>query len=337
MRRFRFRLETVLAARRTAERIEQEELARRRRDLLTETDRLEALRAAREQLTAEDTEGPIDVRERLLTDRFRVRLGGAIRRQTERVGRAEGAVDDSRRTLLVRAQEREAVEKLEERKREERRVESGRVEQKSLDEIAGRLVRDESGGVARTVIILVAVYLVLFIGVLKITGVLENQIIPRITGRSAAPAAAADSLAFPSAGIEAAIHEAETARRAAERDSLVSLSRRVEMKTRELGAEIRELIDLREQEAAAATPEPEEEGRATLADLAKVYGSMKPRELSPILAELDEEMLVGVMSKLKGRQLAAFLGALEPARAAALSARLVAPAGATDIYEEGDE
>ena len=54
---------------------------------------------------------------------------------------------------------------------------------------------------------------------------------------------------------------------------------------------------------------------------------MKPQELGPILARLNEDTLFGVAQQLKGRQLAKYLSALSPDKAAALSERMAAGEG----------
>lgn len=326
MRKFRFRLEALLSVRRTAERAKTEELARQRRAQAAESARLVNLETRHAEALAEP-DGPrrVDPAGMMLADSFRRRMAGAVRDQRERVTRAGARAEESRQELVRAAQKRSVVEKLRERRRVEHRQDVEREAQKTLDEVAGRLVRDESGGTARTVVILIVIYMVLFIGVLKVTGVLERQIMPRLTGKPRVTAGG-DSLAVPSGDIEEAVRQAEKKRLVAERDSVTALSRRLEMKAKEINQRIAMLEVLR---AESAKPGPAAAAAADVApglgDLAKVYGGMRPEELSPILAKLNDETLLGVVSRLRGRQLARFLGALDPGRAAQLSERLAAP------------
>jgi flagellar export protein FliJ len=331
MRKFRFRLETLLSVRRTTERVKSAELADKRREEAAESGRLAALEARHAAALAEP-DGPreIDAADRLRTDAFRRRMAGAVKDQRGRVTRAGIRAEESRQELVCAAQKRSVVEKLKERRRGEHRLETDRENQKLLDEVAGRMLRDESGGVARTVVILVVVYLVLFIGVLKVTGVLEKQIMPRLTGKPRATALN-DSLAVPSSGVEDAARLAEKRRLVAERDSVAALSRRLDMKAREINDKIATLEALRASntraEAAASATAAGVAGAGLapgIDDLAKVYGGMKAETLAPILAKLDEETLFNVVARLRGRQLARFLGAMDPALAARISERLVA-------------
>jgi flagellar export protein FliJ len=326
MRRFRFRLETLLSVRRTTERVKTAELADKRREEAAESERLADLEARRAVALAEP-DGPreVDTADLLLADRFRRRMAGAVRDQRGRLERAGIRAEESRLELVRAAQKRSVVEKLKERRRVEHREAVDRETQKTLDEVAGRLLRNESGGTARTVVILIVIYMVLFIGVLKVTGVLEKQIMPRLTGKPRV-SAVNDSLAVPSGDIEEAARVAEKRRLVAERDSVTALSRRLEMKAKDINQRIATLEALKADNArpVAAAAASVVGAPPGIEDLAKVYGGMKPAELSPILAKLNEETLFNVVSRLRGRQLARFLGALDPARAAQICERLAA-------------
>ncbi len=316
MKKFRFRLESVLSARKSMERLKQESLAAETRRELSEKERLAAAEQAHAEALRQNESGDLDMHELLLMARHRERLAGLVREGKDRVTRAAHRTEDARSALVDAARERSVVENLKERRRTEHRAEVEREEQKGLDEIAGRIVRGEGGNVAVTVVVVIILYLVLFVGLLKVTGVLDNQVIPRLKGQAPA-AAGADSLAFLDGDIDTATRLAEVERLAAQRDSLASLSRRLDMKAQELDRRIGNL------EKMLADAEKEESaGRKDYTNLAAVYAGMKPNQLKPIVAELDEETLYGVMSQLKGRQLGALLGVMEPARAALLSERL---------------
>ena len=60
MKKFRFRLETLLGARKTQERARMEELGRQGRELAAETARLKALEAARADALADPGPGSAD-------------------------------------------------------------------------------------------------------------------------------------------------------------------------------------------------------------------------------------------------------------------------------------
>lgn len=334
MRKFRFRLETLLSVRRTTERVKSAELADKRREEAAQSERLADLEA-RQAESLEEPAGPreVDTADLLRADAFRRRMAGAVRSQRERVNRATLQAEETRQELVRAAQKRSVVEKLKEKRRVEHRQAADSETQKTLDELAGRLLRDESGNTARTVVILIVVYMVLFIGVLKVTGVLEKQIMPRLTGKPRVTAER-DSLAVPDGDLAAAAREVEKRRLVAERDSLTALTRRLDMKARDINDKIATLEAMKaEREAvgtaaggttAGGTAGASIIGTPGIEDLARVYGAMKPEALSPILAELSDETLFNVVSRMRGRQLAKFLGAMDPARAAQISERLAA-------------
>ncbi|MDO9172623.1 MAG: hypothetical protein Q7W29_12425 [bacterium] len=59
-----------------------------------------------------------------------------------------------------------------------------------------------------------------------------------------------------------------------------------------------------------------------IAKLAKVYEAMKPASAAPILASLDMDIVLEIMSRLKDRQAARILAFMTPALAAEISARM---------------
>lgn len=194
MKKFRFRLETLLGARKTQERARMEELGRQGRELAAETARLKALEAARADAVADPGPGSaddVDLNRARLDEAWRRRLADQVRRQGQRVGEATARTDAAREALLAAARERSVVERLREKRAQEHREAVAQEEQKQLDDVAGRLVRNQRGNAVLIVLGLVMVYILLFTGILKLTGILDKQIIPRLTGK---PVAAADSL-----------------------------------------------------------------------------------------------------------------------------------------------
>lgn len=336
MKKFRFRLETLLKARRTRERARMEELGRRGRELAAETERLAALHESRAAalLPTPDPLEPValDLNRLRLDEAWRRHLTGRVRHQGERVVAAEERTDAARGELLEAARERTVVERLRERRVAEHRAAVDQEEQKLQDEVAGRLLRNQRGNAVLIVLALVVVYILLFTAILKLTGILDKQILPRLTGK---PVATADSLkvkGFPRGNLDRQARAEFMQRLTAERDSLAALSQRLSVKTEEMTARLKALETMKA-ELDAANAEADSLARAQAAvepgyaDLAKVYSAMKPQELGPILAKLNEDTLFGVAQQLKGRQLAKFLSVLSPERAAALSERMAAGEG----------
>lgn len=328
MKKFRFSLETLLGARRTIERIRREDLAREGRELAAETARLEALKDVQAAaLGAPGTEETVDLNRALLDDAWRRRLTARVASQATRVSEAAARAEVARQAALRAAQEREVVQRLREKRAEEHRQAVLQEEQKTLDEVAGRILGNSRGNTILLVLGLIVVYALLFTGLLKVTGVLDKQILPRMTGK---PLAAADSTAaqkFPRGALAVAARDEALARLTIERDSLATLAARIDQKTQEMNARIALLETLKSQLAAANAEADSLERSAgqpavSLSDLANVYSSMKPQELSPILARLSDDTLYGVITQLKGRQLAKFMGALSPDKAAAMSERM---------------
>jgi len=68
---------------------------------------------------------------------------------------------------------------------------------------------------------------------------------------------------------------------------------------------------------------------AEIAKLAKVYEAMKPASAAPILASLDMEIVLEIMTRLKDRQAARILAFMTPALAAEISARMSPPGGSS--------
>lgn len=98
---------------------------------------------------------------------------------------------------------------------------------------------------------------------------------------------------------------------------------RLERLERELTRRAAELERLQEELGRQARALEEERRSAyDLVRLQEVYATMRPRELAPILAELDDEKVILLLGRLDERGLAGVLAALPPDRAARLSERI---------------
>jgi flagellar FliJ protein len=150
-------------------------LGRQGRELAAETARLKALEAARADAVADPGPGSaddVDLNRARLDEAWRRRLADQVRRQGQRVGEATARTDAAREALLAAARERSVVERLREKRAQEHREAVAQEEQKQLDDVAGRLVRNQRGNAVLIVPGLVMVYILLFTGILKLTGIL---------------------------------------------------------------------------------------------------------------------------------------------------------------------
>jgi len=75
-------------------------------------------------------------------------------------------------------------------------------------------------------------------------------------------------------------------------------------------------------ELAAAQATFGEEREASMARLAKVYGAMKPAKAAPILETLDPDTVIEIVSRMKERQAAKVLAAMNAAMASEISQRM---------------
>ncbi len=84
--------------------------------------------------------------------------------------------------------------------------------------------------------------------------------------------------------------------------------------------------------SAAATPvvqvpPPDPDSLARLAQnyqrLARIFSAMKPDEAAPVLAQLDDSQLEGILLAMQGRNAAPILAEMDPERAAALSRKVL--------------
>lgn len=74
-------------------------------------------------------------------------------------------------------------------------------------------------------------------------------------------------------------------------------------------------------------PPPDPDSLARLAEnyqrLARIFSAMKPDEAAPVLAQLDDAQLEGILLAMQGRNAAPILAEMDPERAAALSRKVL--------------
>ena len=99
--------------------------------------------------------------------------------------------------------------------------------------------------------------------------------------------------------------------------SAKKLDREVEEKI-DQQAHLRELIDERREVQGELT----EERERSVQKLAKVYESMKPDKAAPILATMELDEVLSIMSRIKDRQAAKILTNMNPLMASEISSRM---------------
>lgn len=75
----------------------------------------------------------------------------------------------------------------------------------------------------------------------------------------------------------------------------------------------------------APPPDPDSIARMTerYQRLARIFSAMKPDEAAPVLAQLDDAQLEGILLAMQGRNAAPILAEMDPERAAALSRKVL--------------
>ena len=139
MRRFIFRLETVLKHRETLENLREQEFAQAQGHLQILQTRLTGLRDefARVVSGRPGRAGEhFDAHTIFDRERYLETLQAAIGQQERRVETAEIVVEEKRQLLMTARQEREAVTQLREKDQFEHTAQAQKVEQDGLDELA---------------------------------------------------------------------------------------------------------------------------------------------------------------------------------------------------------
>jgi flagellar motility protein MotE (MotC chaperone) len=176
----------------------------------------------------------------------------------------------------------------------------------------------------KTALFFVGVFAVSFIGMLFVTGVFREQILPLWRGEL--PLAVEGQILeeklrqFDPDSALVVLQAIKTERTgiAAEKDSLESLRVLVSMKVEELRSEASTLAELRAAPADTKIPGDVDQ-EAAFGVLAKLYSAMKPQEAAEVINELDDKTVVQLLSKMKDRQAAALMELIDANRAAKLS------------------
>ena len=164
-------------------------------------------------------------------------------------------------------------------------------------------------------------FLVLFGTIIMTSGMLENA----VTGRLG------ELLAPVTGGGDKTLDET-LGRLALERDALQRQREELALRGSALDVEQKAFDEAQTRLQALATQIAAAQGvleathDAEIVKLAKVYEAMKPASAAPILASLDMEIVLEIMSRLKDRQAARILAFMTPALAAEISARM-SPSG----------
>ena len=139
MRRFVFRLETVLKHRETLENLREQEFAQSQAHLQTLQARLTGLREEFDRVVAGRpgrTGEPFDAHSIFDRERYLEALQAAIGQQERRDETAQIVVEEKRQSLMMARQNREAVSQLREKDLAEHTALAQKVEQDDLDEQA---------------------------------------------------------------------------------------------------------------------------------------------------------------------------------------------------------
>lgn len=146
MKRFRYRFESILSAKRHVEETRQRALGEAIRAVVGQQKLLSQIDRQRQaQLTAqrEHLVGTLSPARELVASRFHVRLKQQRQATLEMIRKLEGIVEQRRAELLAASRERKVQEKLKERQTEDWRREMDRHEQLEMDEIAMQQFRNE--------------------------------------------------------------------------------------------------------------------------------------------------------------------------------------------------
>jgi hypothetical protein len=156
-------------------------------------------------------------------------------------------------------------------------------------------------------------FLLMLVVALAVTGILQQRLLPLVTGWGRHPAVAGPT-ETPGAPVAAAESAAATSAPAPPTGE-----------TRPKPGEDGDPGGPRVADPPAAVVRPvpspapresAEEGAAPAKRLAQVYESMRPKEAAAVLEKLDRPMAAQVLAEIRARQLSKILGAMNPAAAA---------------------
>jgi flagellar motility protein MotE (MotC chaperone) len=167
-------------------------------------------------------------------------------------------------------------------------------------------------------------FLVLFGTIVMTSGMLENAVKGRL-GELLAPVTGGDGEDL----------DETLGRLALERDALQRQREELALRVSAMDVEQKAFDEAQARLQALATEIKAAQGSldaahdVEIAKLAKVYEAMKPASAAPILASLDMDIVLEIMSRLKDRQAARILAFMTPALAAEISARMSPQGGSS--------
>jgi len=138
MKKFSFRLETLLQHRRHLEEKERTRFSAIRNELLVEMDHTQTLRTKQAQALAELAQkksGDCDVQEITWHYRFLDRLALELERSARRIAELEGKLEIQKQVMIEAMRNKKMIENLRSKREKEFLTALERAEQKSVDEI----------------------------------------------------------------------------------------------------------------------------------------------------------------------------------------------------------
>jgi flagellar FliJ protein len=138
MKKFSFRLETLLQHRHHLEEKERTKFSAIRNELLVEVDHIQALRTMQAQALAELAQtksGDCDAQEITWHYRFLDRIALELERSARRIAELEGKLEIQKQVMIEAMRNKKMIENLRSKREKEFLTALERTEQKSVDEI----------------------------------------------------------------------------------------------------------------------------------------------------------------------------------------------------------
>lgn len=147
MRKFAFKLKSLLDMRKNLEETARRDHAAAQRRVSTALERVrEQERLISEALTSRSgSSGRVDIDEVVRTRRWAMTLQGELESLYEDVSRAREYAETTRKVLVHASRQRQVMTRLEEKQREQWRVEQLKIEQAEVDEVAAEVARRRTG------------------------------------------------------------------------------------------------------------------------------------------------------------------------------------------------
>ena len=146
MKRFKFRLETVLGYRQTLKKEQERELASRQGELTVAEQHLDEIIAAQDEAGVEEEEQVLTMAEMALQGQYQARMREALEEQRLLILQAADAVEQARDAYIEKSVEAEILENLKERRKEEFETDEVRRERKAQREMTGQRHRFNQKG-----------------------------------------------------------------------------------------------------------------------------------------------------------------------------------------------